>query len=172
MFKCANCGHIFDDGEAKVTREYHDEIPGGFYEEFTSCPVCGGDYEETYHCEKCGGEFLWSELRGAYYCEDCLKDALTVDSFLEFAKYADGNSGESEVHTVEHFMMVWVYGVSDKSFSRSSKEFRELMTEKFNQKAETEKGDFLKQIWMYLEDYKQLDIFAEWLYDKEKEVGK
>lgn len=167
MYKCIDCGHIFDDGEQAASREYHDEIPGGFHEDFASCPICGGDFEETVECKKCHGEFLPDELIGGYYCEECLKAALTVDSFLDFADYADENLGDSDLHTVEHFMLVWVYGVSDSAITGSSKELRALMWSEFKKAVYAAHDNFLDDIWNYLHDYDMLGSFAEWLYDKE-----
>ena len=173
--KCLDCGHIFDEGEQAINREYHDEIPGGFHEDFAVCPICGGDFEETMSCKKCRGAFLEGELIGGYYCEECLREALTAENFLRFAEYADKHLGESELHTVEHFMLVWVYGVSDNDIKGSSKDFRALMMAEFKNAVEAHNraakygadDKFLEQIWKYMEDYKILDCFAEWLYDEE-----
>lgn len=176
MYKCTDCGHIFEEGEQAISREAHDEIPGGFHEDFAVCPICGGDFEETRSCKKCGGAFLDDELIGGYYCEDCLRKALTADSFTSFGEYADKHMEESEVHTVEHFMLVWVYGVSDSSIRGSSKEFRALMMAEFKDAAEAHskaaklfgaEDKFIEQIWKYMEDYKLLDDFAEYVHDRE-----
>ena len=174
-WKCIDCGHIFDDGEEAIREEKHPYGDTTASEYFSECPVCGGDFEETVSCKKCGGAFLEDELIGSYYCEDCLKEALTFDSFLDFAKEYDSNLGESEVHTVEHFMLTWIYGVSDNAIGGSSKDFRALMMAEFknavdahNRAARFGADDkFLEQIWQYMEDYKILDCFAEWLYDEE-----
>lgn len=168
MYKCLDCGHIFEEGEQDIIREYHSEIEGGFYEEFVRCPICGGDFTETTSCKKCHGEFLEDELISGYYCEDCLREALTIENFLRYAEYSDKHLEESDVHTVEHFMLVWVYGLSDNAITGSSKEFRALMMAKFKNAASAHnKDEFLEQIWQYMEDYKILDYFSEWLYDKE-----
>ncbi len=173
---CVSCGNIFDECEAAVDFEYHSEVPGGAYERFTKCPCCGSDeIEESRACKKCGGAFLPDSLFGSYYCEECLKEALTFDSFLEFAKDYDKNLCESELHTVEHFMLVWVYGVSDNNIKGSSSDFRALMMAAFKNKAAAHNRaakfgvdcKFLEQIWQYMEDYKMLDDFAEYLHDKE-----
>jgi hypothetical protein len=175
MYKCVDCGHIFDDGEEAIREEKHPYGDTTASEYFSECPVCGGDFETTHDCKKCGGAFLWDELIGGYYCEDCLKEALTVENFLGFAEYADKHLGESELHTVEHFMLVWIYGVSDNDIKGSSKDFRTLMIAEFknavdahNRAAKYGADDkFLEQIWQYMEDYKLLPDFAEYLYDKE-----
>lgn len=173
---CVSCGNIFDECEAAVDFEYHSEVPGGAYERFVKCPCCGSDeIEESARCKKCGGEFLPDDLFGSYYCEECLKESLTFGSFLDFAKEYDKNLSESELHTVEHFMLVWVYGVNDKTVTGSSPEFRALMMAEFKNAAEAHDraakfgtdDKFLEQIWQYMEDYKLLDDFAEHLHDKE-----
>ena len=173
---CVECGNIFDECEAAVDLEYHSEVPGGAYERFMKCPCCGSDeIEESSRCKNCKGEFLPDELFGSYYCKECLEEALTFDNFLKFAEEYDSNLSESELHTVEHFMLVLVYGVSDNAISGSSKEFRTLMMAEFLNAAEAHNraakfgtdDKFLEQIWDYMKDYKMLDDFAEWLYEKE-----
>lgn len=174
-WKCIDCGHIFDDGEEAIREEKHPYGDTTASEYFSECPVCGGDFEETVSCKKCGGAFLEDELIGSYYCEDCLKESLTFDNFLGFAKWYDSNLEESEVHTVEHFMLVWIYGVSDNAIGGSSKDFRALMMAEFknavdahNRAAKFGADDkFLEQIWEYMEDYKLLGDFAEYLHDEE-----
>lgn len=171
--KCWDCGNIFYECEAEVGLEYHSEVPGGAYERFAKCPCCGSsEIEETMSCKKCGGAFLGDELIGVLYCEDCLKEAVTVDSFLSYAEYADKNLSKSELHTVEHFMLVLVYGVNDGDISGSSEDFRALMMAEFKNAAEAHdraarlgtNDGFVELIWNYLEDYKLLDNFAEYLY--------
>lgn len=168
FLKCFNCGHIFDECEG--------EVRGADYERFMVCPCCGSDeIEESIRCDKCGGEFLKDELIAGLYCEECLKDALTFDSFREFAEECDEGMNDSDVHMIEHFMMVWMYGVDDVDFTGSSREFRELMTEEFNKSVEAHEraakfGDddgFLDHIRHYIEDYNLRDDFAEYLYAKE-----
>ncbi len=176
MFKCHDCGHIFDECEAETRNEYHSEVPGGAYERFMCCPCCESDeIEETRRCKNCEGEFLPDELIGGYYCEECLKASLTAENFIAFGKDADRNMANYQLHTVEHFMLVWVFGVNDKDISGSSVEFRALMEAEFKNAAEAHRtamkcgtdDKFIEQIWNYLEDYKMLDDFAEWLYEKE-----
>lgn len=176
MFKCIDCGHIFENGEEAIREERHPYGSTTASEYFSVCPICGDDFETTQSCKKCGGEFLEDELIGGYYCEECLRKALTADSFIGFGEYADKHMEKSEVHTVEHFMMVWVYGVSDSSIRGSSEEFRALMMAEFKDAAEAHskatklfgaEDKFIEQIWKYMEDYKLLDDFAEYVHDRE-----
>lgn len=63
--KCVECGHIFDECEAKETKECW-----GFN---YSCPICNGDFEKTVKCAVCKGEFLDEELNGGV-CDECIDD--------------------------------------------------------------------------------------------------
>lgn len=69
MYKCLECGHIFDDGEQTSWIETHG-FSDGMYELFTGCPICFGAYEDTVMCDECGGHFLPSELEDGL-CPDC-----------------------------------------------------------------------------------------------------
>ena len=74
-YKCLDCGHIFEDGEQAIWREYMGECHGSpAYEEFSGCPICKGSYEETKQCKICGGEFLEDELNGGCVCDECIEE--------------------------------------------------------------------------------------------------
>lgn len=64
-YKCLECGHIFENGEAREVRE--DD--GYVY----VCPICGGDFEKTVKCSLCKGEFLEDELNGGV-CDECIDE--------------------------------------------------------------------------------------------------
>lgn len=72
-------------------------------------------------------------------------------------------------------MLTWIYGVSDNAIGGSSKDFRALMMAEFknavdahNRAAKYGADDkFTEQIWQYMEDYKLLEDFADYLHDKE-----
>jgi len=76
MYKCKDCGEIFE--EPHNYREVHNEIEGGYYEEFSECPYCGGSYEETKRCDDCGGDFLDDELIEGR-CLDCTKNTFMIE---------------------------------------------------------------------------------------------
>ena len=46
MYKCTECGNLFEEGEQAAWEETHglDSPP---YEKFSGCPVCKGGYEES-----------------------------------------------------------------------------------------------------------------------------
>ena len=89
MFKCLDCGHIFE--EPKQYSE--DRTPGGaceggsFIEHYTGCPVCSGAYEEAKQCEICGKYFTSDELTDTNEyinggcgdcCEQCIEEGVLI----------------------------------------------------------------------------------------------
>ncbi len=175
MYKCLECGHIFEDGEQAANKEYHDEIPGGFCERFASCPICGGEFEETHDCKKCGGAFLWGELFGGYYCEDCLRRSVTFENFLDFA--TTGVESSDEVDTLEDFMLREIFEVNgrDEVLTCSSWTFKTFLRNLYNEAVKTDKlhqrfsgeGELMGKIHNYLTDCELWENFAEYLYNKE-----
>ena len=89
MYRCENCGHLFEEGEQAVWYEHHglDSPP---YEKFSGCPVCKGDYEEVHQCKKCGDWHTDDELYDGW-CENCLRETINYDTFFE---YCEANKGE------------------------------------------------------------------------------
>lgn len=72
-YKCRECGHIFESGEASVKNQSAGEHFGTpVSESFGYCPICGGEYEEEKPCEVCGG--VGVKLHSGV-CENC------IDSF-------------------------------------------------------------------------------------------
>ena len=91
MFKCCECGRLFDESEKAEWREPHGETMDG-------CPNCRGDYEEAFKCELCGEIYSASELTEGV-CDSCIdeykndhemcfkvgergKDAVMLNSFI------------------------------------------------------------------------------------------
>ena len=63
-YRCDECGHIFEQGEEKITIQPHGE-------EMSGCPLCGGSYEELQECEICGAPLDNDERK---FCSSCKKD--------------------------------------------------------------------------------------------------
>lgn len=61
MYKCKNCGHLFEDGEAKRWKEPHGE-------DLVGCPICECDFEEIKPCVLCGS---YDHDIDTDYCEIC-----------------------------------------------------------------------------------------------------
>lgn len=74
MFKCIECGHIFEDGEQARWTETHGEV-------WECCPICKGDYEEVEPCKICGS---YDHSVDDDYCDDCKKDV--KKRFAEFVE--------------------------------------------------------------------------------------
>ena len=88
MYRCENCGHLFEEGEQAVWEERHgfDAPP---YEKWSGCPLCHGDYEETKPCKKCGAEHTDDELIEGV-CEECISGyRYNVDTCYEIGATND-----------------------------------------------------------------------------------
>lgn len=67
MFKCLQCGHLFEDGEQLEWEDMHG-LTSGNGEHFSGCPLCKGDYQEIEPCKICG---TYQHEVENEYCEDC-----------------------------------------------------------------------------------------------------
>ena len=82
MYKCNDCGHIFECGEEKVVYERHgfDRPP---YEKLSVCPCCGGSFSEFENekCDLCGleSDFVYNGM-----CEECLVDKINYENGLDY----------------------------------------------------------------------------------------
>lgn len=70
VFRCNECGHLFEEGEQVEWVETHG-LNSPPYEAWSGCPICKGDYVETEECEICGGHYLSEDLSGGV-CRDCI----------------------------------------------------------------------------------------------------
>lgn len=152
MYKCLECGHIFDAGEEKRWIEPHGEPMVG-------CPICGGAFGETTICHACGGEFLEDELFSGY-CAECLRDEVTYDAGLDFLK---------ENNWLVTFMVGKVYE-SDWTPDKPSEKFSAAMEENYRRmKAndillkKTELLDMLRSYILDDDDDYGKSVWAEWL---------
>ena len=105
MYRCCECGNLFEEGEQAVWEETHglDSPP---YEKWSGCPVCKGDYEEVHQCKDCGGWHSEDELYDGW-CEDCLRETINYDTFFE---YCEANKDE---RYLDIFVMSELLGVMD-----------------------------------------------------------
>lgn len=89
MYKCENCGHLFEEGEQAVWEERHglDTPP---YEKWDGCPICKGGYEEVHQCQECNEWHTDEELYDGW-CEKCLRETINYDTFFE---YCEANKDE------------------------------------------------------------------------------
>ena len=70
MYKCVECGNLFEEGEQSVSEEKIG-VCFGFpaYEKHSSCPYCGGNYEVAQRCKICDE---WDILYDGF-CDECKK---------------------------------------------------------------------------------------------------
>ena len=97
MYKCKNCGHVFEEGEQATWIEEHGFSSGPF-EEWSGCPICSGGYEETKQCKICGEEFLEEELKGGCICDDCIDNY--KNDFDTCYKIADTEKEEIKINAL------------------------------------------------------------------------
>lgn len=72
MYRCEECGHLFEEGEEARWVETHG-FEDGRGEQWTGCPVCKGGFEEIKPCKICESyEHDSSEV----YCDECKRDVL------------------------------------------------------------------------------------------------
>ena len=168
MFKCCECGNLFEEGEQATWEERHglDSPP---YEKFSGCPVCKGDYEEVYQCKECGDWHADDELYDGW-CEDCLRETINYDTFFE---YCEANKEENYLDT---FVMCYLLNCSEVP-EHPSFDFHQLMVETYKQRVDDAK--LLGRIFGFLPDcisfimdddgYSGRENYSDWL-NKRKEV--
>lgn len=168
MYRCENCGHLFEEGEQAVTYETH-----GFYqppyEEIHSCPVCGGDFKEVRQCKECGEWHTDDELYDGW-CEKCLRETITYDTLFE---YCEANKDD---RYLDIFVMCYLLNCdSDEVPKHPSFEFHQLMAETYkrgvaNAKLLGEKFGFLSNcIRFIMDDDGSIgrENYADWLNKRE-----
>ena len=130
MYKCCECGHLFEDGEQAVWEERHglDTLP---YEKWSGCPLCRGDYEEVYQCKECGDWHYEDELYDGW-CEKCLRETINYDTFFE---YCEANKDEQYL---DIFVMSELLGGMDCP-KHSTVEFHSLMVERYKQEVKLDR---------------------------------
>lgn len=80
MFKCVECGNLFEEGEQKIFFDPVGEShSSNAWEEVEGCPLCGGDYEKIEPCRICKS---YCHEAKSEYCDDCIKSV--EDKFVSF----------------------------------------------------------------------------------------
>ena len=173
MYRCCECGHLFEEGEQAVWYENQGECHGvTAMERFSGCPLCHGDYEEVYQCKECGDWHTEDELYGGW-CENCLRESITYDTFFE---YCEANKDEQYLDT---FVMCEILNCEYVP-TISSYEFHDLMVRVYKDRVEQincDKAVFGKTyaeiidacIRFIMEDDGSMgrEIYAEWLNKRE-----
>ena len=121
MFKCCECGHLFEDGEQAVWTEEHGE-------KWSGCPICKGGYEEVHQCKECGDWHTEDELYEGW-CEKCLRETINYGTFFE---YCEANKDEQYLDT---FVMCEILNCEYVP-KFSSYEFHELMVDVYKKRVD------------------------------------
>ena len=124
--KCIDCGYVFDYEDRTVVKESHG-FDDGFWETFSCCPNCGGDFEDAVECHECGEAFTEDEIYGDKWCEKCLREAITYDTFFE---YCEANK---EHRYLDIFVMSELLGGMDCP-DNVSYDFHRLMIDEYKRK--------------------------------------
>lgn len=164
MYRCENCGHLFEEGEQAVWYENQGECNGvTAMEKFSGCPICKGDYEEVHQCKKCGDWHTEDELYEGW-CEKCLRETINYDTFFE---YCEANKDEQYLDT---FVMYYILNC-DEVPKYLSYEFHKLMIETYKREVANanffgEKSVFLKSCIRFIMDEDGSigrENYADWL---------
>ena len=127
MYRCENCGHLFEEGEQAVWEEKHGFIDGPF-EKWSGCPLCKSDYEEVHQCKECYDWNAEDELYGGW-CEKCLRETINYNTFFE---YCEANRDEQYL---DIFVMSELLGGMDCP-KNVSYEFHELMVDTYKSRVD------------------------------------
>lgn len=128
MFKCCECGHLFEDGEQSIWYENQGECHGRIaMEKFGGCPMCKGDYEEVHQCKECDEWHTEDELYEGW-CEKCLRETITYDTFFEYCE------ADKDEQYLDIFVMSELLGGMDCP-NNVSYEFHQLMIDEYQHRA-------------------------------------
>ena len=160
MYRCENCGNLFEEGEQAVWEERHglDSPP---YETMSGCPVCKGDYEEVHQCKDCGDWHSDDELYEGW-CEKCLRESINYDTFFE---YCEANKDEQYL---DIFVMSELLGGMDCP-KNVSYEFHELMVDTYRDRVKQIKRDKA----MFGKTYDEIiDACIRFIMDDDGSIGR
>ena len=161
MFKCCECGHLFEEGEQAIWYENQGECHGRIaMEKFGGCPICKGDYEEVHQCKECGDWHTEDELYEGW-CEKCLRETINYDTFFE---YCEANK---EHQYLDIFVMQELLDTDCPD--NVSYEFHELMVDTYKERVEQIKRDKA----MFGKTYAEIiDACIRFIMDDDGSIGR
>lgn len=162
MYKCCECGHLFEEGEQAVWYENQGECHGvTAMERFSGCPLCHDDYEEVHQCKECEEWHTEDELYEGW-CEKCLRETITYDTFFE---YCEANKGEQYL---DIFVMSELLGGMDCP-KNVSWDFHDLMVRVYKDAVENiKRGNIL-----FGNSYRALlDACIRFIMDDDGSIGR
>ena len=136
MYKCRNCGHIFDEGEQKTRYERHNDY---YAESISVCPVCeSDDFDPCVYCRACGAEHFKDELNIDGLCSECVENFIAENSSDIMACYEIGNKAKidvqinsfifdffGDIESIEGHLLDYIKGIQEfakQDFSKYLKE--------------------------------------------------
>jgi len=74
-YVCDLCGAVFNESEAATETFRHDEVRPTYTESFVACPHClTTQISDAAYCYRCRKPMKYEDLKGGYYCLDCLRE--------------------------------------------------------------------------------------------------
>lgn len=158
MYRCENCGHLFEEGEQAVWYENYGAEIGG--EMFGGCPMCKGGYEEVHQCKECEEWHTENELYSGW-CEKCLRETINYDTFFE---YCEANKDENylDIFVMAEFL--------DMDMSKySSYDFHALMIRLYGERV----ASINKDKALFGKSHEEfLDACIRFIMDDDGEIGR
>lgn len=97
MYKCFECGHMFEEGEEK---EYFEPIGECWGDSVCvrrlGCPQCNGDFDEVFPCKICG---RYKTTEKNTFCDECTEDVKE-----RYSRLLDNNFTKSELELIDELM--------------------------------------------------------------------
>ena len=168
MYRCLNCGNLFEEGEQATWYENQGECHGSIaMGRFDGCPLCRGDYEEVYQCKGCGDWHSEGVLCDGW-CEKCLRETINYDTFFEYCE-ANRDDQYLDIFMMSDFLCM-------DCPDNISPEFHLLMVETYKRKTADAKllggkFDFLSHCVRFVMDddgYSGRENYADWLNKLER----
>ena len=105
MYKCRNCGHIFDEGEQKTRFERHNDY---YTEPINICPVCGSDnFDTCVYCRVCEAEHFRDELNNKGICAECIEAFIADNASNERTCFDIGAKDKTPVEINSFLLNYW-----------------------------------------------------------------
>ena len=152
MYKCSNCGEVFEEPNA---------IKEDWGETFYVCPYCDDDYEEAHQCKECGEWHTENELYDGW-CEKCLRETINYDTFFE---YCEANKDE---HYLDMFVLTEFLGGMDVPKDITD-EFHQVMVHEYKMKQNV--AEFAENT-MQTKQFSFLDACIRFIMDDDGSIGR
>ena len=152
MYKCSNCGEIFEEPNS---------IKEDWGETFYVCPYCDDDYEEAHQCKECEEWHTEDELYDGW-CEKCLRETINYDTFFE---YCEANKDE---HYLDMFVLTEFLGSMDVPKDITD-EFHQVMVYEYKMKQNV--AEFAENT-MQTKQFSFLDACIRFIMDDDGEIGR